>query len=143
MGQALRFLFYVLLSSIKLANPTLVLTNLHVKDNIANYRAKLHGQSGIYGIVNLTNGKQYIGSAANLGTQFYEHVSPLPASRTGSKSNGPLQAAIAKYGLNQFAFVVYEYAPYVLPNILDLETSYITAVPAHLLYNIKLSGTSM
>ena len=103
---------------------------------IKQHRNKLHGRSGIYGVVNLINGKRgYIGSAENLGIRMNEHV-------RGYKSNAPLQAAINKSGLGNFIFVVYGYA-YTLPGILNLETEYILAVPVDLLYNIKMSGTSM
>jgi len=71
-----------------------------------------------------------------LGIRFKEHI-------TGSKTNVPLSLAIAKYGLSEFVFVVYEFSPYLIPQILELETAYITSVPSHMLYNINLSGTSM
>lgn len=120
----------------KIYNPVLVLSELHISSNLDRYRKDLYNRSGIYGIINLTNGKQYIGSAANLGIRLKEHI-------IGSKTNVPLSLAIAKYGLSKFVFVVYEFSPYLIPQILELETAYITSVPSYMLYNIKLSGTSM
>lgn len=57
--------------------------------------------------------------------------------------NVTLQAAISKYGIENFEFVVYEFTPYTLPDILNMESTYISSVPASMLYNIKMSGTSM
>lgn len=59
--------------------------------------------SGIYEIVNLANGKRYIGSAVRLGMRCREHRSRLV---TGKHRNRVLQNAWTKYGADCFQFNV-------------------------------------
>lgn len=62
--------------------------------------------SGIYSIVNLLDGKLYIGSAVNIRARWYEHRQDL---RDGTHHCKPLQHAFAKYGAESFVFRVIEY----------------------------------
>jgi group I intron endonuclease len=62
--------------------------------------------SGIYQIVNSTNGKQYIGSAVNLPARFSCHLHGL---RHGNHFNSYLQNAWDKYGEDVFVFKVLLY----------------------------------
>lgn len=57
--------------------------------------------TGIYGIKNLVNGKQYIGSSTNIEKRFWEHLSALRWNRHHSRK---LQRAWSKYGREAFAF---------------------------------------
>lgn len=57
--------------------------------------------SGIYEILNLVNGKRYIGSAVSLSTRFCVHRKML---RDGKHHSKYLQAAWNKYGEQNFAF---------------------------------------
>lgn len=57
--------------------------------------------SGIYEIVNLINGKRYIGSAKNLVRRSCEHRSQL---RRGVHSNKHLQSSANKYGFESLVF---------------------------------------
>ena len=59
--------------------------------------------SGIYEIVNLANGKRYIGSAVSIDRRWREHLRHL---RAGKHKNRYLQAAWLKYGEGAFAFRV-------------------------------------
>jgi group I intron endonuclease len=59
-------------------------------------------RSGVYNIVNLIDGKQYIGSACNLAERRNEHFRQ-------SKSNPHLKNAFKKYGKENFEFRVLEY----------------------------------
>lgn len=59
--------------------------------------------SGIYEIVNLVNGKRYIGSAVSIHRRWREHLRHL---RAGKHKNRHLQAAWSKYGEEAFAFMV-------------------------------------
>lgn len=57
--------------------------------------------SGIYEIVNLVNGKRYVGSAVDLTQRWREHRSGLTRGKHHSRH---LQAAWNKYGETSFAF---------------------------------------
>lgn len=120
----------------KLTNPECTFSSLEEPATRKAIHEQLRGRSGIYGFICTVNGKQYIGSAKNLAHRAGEHMS-------GVKSNVPLQRAIAKYGIHNFVFVVYEFAPYVLPDILQLEDMYLQSVHPDKLYNNRLSATSM
>lgn len=63
-------------------------------------------ESGIYEIVNCTNGKRYIGSAINLKARWSRHKSAL---RSGKHHCAPLLAAWQKYGEDRFHFAVIEH----------------------------------
>jgi group I intron endonuclease len=75
---------------------------LQDKDNVLSNRKLLSNKGGIYSFINKINGKQYIGSAKDLYLRLNEHL-------TKRKSNSALQAAILKYGLDNFDFCIYEY----------------------------------
>ena len=59
--------------------------------------------SGIYEIVNLQNGKRYIGSAISITKRFAEHRSRLKA---GQHRNLKLRNSWTKYGADKFVFRV-------------------------------------
>lgn len=59
--------------------------------------------SGIYEIVNLANGKRYIGSAVSIDRRWREHLNRL---RAGKHKNRYLQAAWLKYGEESFEFLI-------------------------------------
>jgi group I intron endonuclease len=63
------------------------------------------GMSGIYAIVNLINGKFYIGSSTSVGRRIAEHIGEL---RAGRHYNARLKNAWNKYGESAFAFVLVE-----------------------------------
>lgn len=116
--------------------PLNVYNDLHIRSKVLSYRTELLGRSGIYVFVNLVNDKQYIGSAVNIYRRFLDHIG-------GRQSNIPLQRAFDKYGKENFQFVVYAYAPYVLPAIIELETFYISYFPFEKLYNLSPAAGSM
>jgi group I intron endonuclease len=62
--------------------------------------------SGIYSIVNLINGKIYVGSAVNINKRWKNHKIELRLDR---HCNIYLQSAWNKYGEENFSFVVLEY----------------------------------
>lgn len=88
-----------------LPEPIFVLSNLDDKSNVLSKRGILYKKGGIYCFINKVNQKQYIGSAKDIFLRLNEHLS-------NRKSNSALQAAISKYGLNNFNFCVYEYFTY-------------------------------
>lgn len=122
---------------IKYKNPKYLKTfnNLNDIAKVKLYKKELYDQSGIYSIINLQDGKQYIGSAVNFYLRLIEHLK-------GLKSNPYLQNAMNKYGKDNFIFVIYEYTPYVLPDILELEDKYIDNFDFENLYNILKFATS-
>lgn len=63
--------------------------------------------SGIYEIVNLVNGKRYVGSAVNIDQRKRQHRSELGKGR----HNPILQSAWNKYGPHNFEFRVIELVP--------------------------------
>jgi predicted GIY-YIG superfamily endonuclease len=65
----------------------------------------LKGKSGIYVIINLQNGKRYIGSAVDMKQRLREHRSML---QRGKHHNKHLQNAYNKYGIKSFTLVPLE-----------------------------------
>lgn len=62
-------------------------------------------KSGIYIIINLLDGKRYIGSAKNLGKRKTGHLAKL---RHGKHENRHLQRSFDKYGIDCFEFRILE-----------------------------------
>lgn len=92
--------------------------------------------SGIYEIVNLVNGKRYIGSTSNFKRRWQDHVSYL---KRGQHHSPQLQRAWFKYGQAAFEFVVIEYCATSI--LLDREQAHIDVMaPA---YNVcQVAGSS-
>lgn len=65
-------------------------------------------ESGIYEIVNLVNGKRYVGSAADSSKRFREHRRFL---KLGEHPNIHLQRAWTKHGSERFEFRLIEKCP--------------------------------
>lgn len=61
--------------------------------------------AGIYRIINLTNGKSYVGSAARLDRREVNHWFHL---KRGTHRNSHLQRAFSKYGRDSFRFEILE-----------------------------------
>ena len=72
-------------------------------------KSGLSNKKGIYKIVNLDNGKFYIGSSINLAKRKWEHFKQL---RLGIHCNCHLQAAYNKHGKDSFSFIVETDAKY-------------------------------
>ena len=126
-------------SNLDAPTPILTISNLQDKDNVLSNRKLLLNKGGIYSFLNKTNGKQYIGSAKDLYLRLNEHLSKR-------KSNRALQAAILKYGLENFNFCIYEYFSYEKKStsfklLTDIETMYIKKFEFSDLYNFMKSAT--
>ena len=128
-------------SSSNKPTPILIISNLQDKDNVLSNRNILLNKGGIYSFINNINGKQYIGSAKDLYLRLNEHLSKR-------KSNSALQAAILKYGLENFDFCIQEYFCYENKStsfklLTYLETMYIKNFEFSNLYNFMRSATSL
>ena len=66
---------------------------------------KLLGKSGIYSLINIENGKRYIGSSKNLYNRLNDHLSLL---RTNKSHNKHLQSSWNKNGEDNFIYSVLE-----------------------------------
>jgi group I intron endonuclease len=64
------------------------------------FKEDLTKVGGVYGILHISDGKQYIGSSLDLYSRLCDHLK-------GVSSNIRLQRSIAKYGLNNFIIVIY------------------------------------
>lgn len=86
--------------------PVGVFENLHLLEVRLLAQNTIRHLAGVYAVVNLLNGKIYVGSGVTgaLSMRLYRHLISL----TGSKI---VSAAVIKYGLCQFAFVVLEVYP--------------------------------
>lgn len=85
--------------------------------------------SGIYEIVNLNNGKRYVGSAVNLSKRWGVHRSAL---NNGKHVNLHLQRSWTASGARAFAFAVIEYCE--KPVLIEREQHHIDALKPE--YNI-------
>jgi group I intron endonuclease len=81
--------------------------NLHVIDTQLKIARENKQKAGIYGVLNRLNGNLYVGSASSnrIHVRFRNHC----INRTGG--NPPLTRSIAKYGLESFSFIIFEYFP--------------------------------
>lgn len=116
--------------------PVLTLNELQVRSKVLSYRSLLNNKSGVYGFINLKNGKIYIGSGFNIYRRFLDHIA-------GRASNLLLQRAFKKYGLESFSFVVYEFCSYEISGIIEAENKYISYFPFEMLYNLTPAAGSL
>lgn len=100
-------------------------------ENVSNYR------SGIYAIVNIANGKLYIGSAVRLKQRKYMHTSLL---KKNAHHSIHLQRSYNKWGESYFVFKVVEYCSE--DDLIKREQYYIDSFERKQLYNIYLTAGS-
>ena len=87
--------------------------------------------AGVYAIIYNVTGAMYIGSSINIGNRLVQHL-------VIKDTNGHLQNAIEKYGLENFTFAVVEFCD--LEVLLQREQHYLDilfTLPAHLRYNFS------
>lgn len=119
------------------AAPTLV--PIKIYNNLSKpdkFKKELMKVGGVYGFVNLKDGKQYIGSSLNLYKRLTDHL-------RGVSSNIILQRSIAKSGLSNFIFVIYYFHKNPSVILTDVETEVINIFPFEDLYNFKKEAKSM
>lgn len=76
-----------------------------VKNKFEN---KLSNEGGIYQLVNLINGKSYVGSTVNLHRRINEYLNPLYIDRNLKKGNSKIMNALLKYGYINFGIRILE-----------------------------------
>jgi group I intron endonuclease len=96
----------------------------------------LNKKCGIYLIINLINGKRYIGSSKDLYERLYHHVWSL---NRGSHENKHIQSAWNKYGESSFEYGILEYCQE--RERLEREGHYISTInPEYNMDEINLDG---
>lgn len=68
--------------------------------------SNLRNKCGIYMLINLSNGKRYIGSSCNLYNRLHEHLYNLKNNKAHNKH---LQSSWNKYGECSFSYEILEY----------------------------------
>lgn len=119
-------------------SPYGVWENLHLDGLKTKIPSAIKSIAGIYVIINLVNGKMYVGSAitGRMPLRFLKHL-------FYGQGNVPLWAAVQKYGLRNFAFTIIHICPKLVTQqdnkaLLDIETHYITYLEP--MYNIAKQG---
>jgi|SRR5690606_11459251 len=115
--------------------PVKVYNNLK-EDRIQLFKDQ-QNESGVYCLVNLINGHTYIGSSINIAGRMRSYLNNS-FLKSKNNSNMPIVSALLKYGQNNFALLIVEYA-----NIKELtmrETYFITKLLPY--YNVLKQGYS-
>lgn len=119
--------------------------NLHTVETQTAIRDDNRQKAGVYMIQNNVNGKKYVGSASTnrINTRFRNHF----IHGHGAKNTN---AAIAKYGIENFTFYILEYYPGFVQKenlspshlaLMEMETKHITEQKPE--YNILQTAGSM
>jgi len=121
-------------------NPLYIYENLELDSTQKNIKSETLNLSGIYLILNKITLDYYIGSAST--NKFYVRFSNHLFNFHGSKI---VKAAVRKYNISQFAFIILELFPEVVTkennkNLLDLEDFYIKSLLPN--YNILTEAGS-
>lgn len=126
------FFFAELIENIK---PVKVYHNL--KEKISLLFKENKNKPGIYCIVNISYGHNYIGSSINLANRMrnYLNISFLNKKRN---INMPIVNALLKYGSSNFSVLIIEYTD--LDVIIIRETHWITKIQPY--YNVLKQGYS-
>ncbi len=118
------------------AIPLKTYKNLSQFPKIENLRKDLYKKGGVYALVHLPDGKQYLGSSLNLYERLSDHLK-------GVSSNIRLQRTITKSGIDNFIFVIYYFHTDPKVILTDVETKFILSFPFEELYNFKKEAKSM
>lgn len=121
-------------------NPVYIFENLTLENTRQSILKSTSGLSGIYMIINKTTEDYYIGSAST--NRFYARFSNHLIYFRGSKV---VKAAVKKYGLENFAFLILELYPNIVTKennkeLLDLEDKYLKSLLPN--YNILTEAGS-
>ena len=80
--------------------------NLHLAKE--ELKINIKNKTGIYQLVNLINGKTYVGSSIDLNRRLNEYLNPLYLNRNLEKGNSAIINALLKYGYINFGFRILE-----------------------------------
>lgn len=94
-------------------------------------------KSGVYQILNLVNGKRYIGSSINLKFRIWTHKHEL---KNGKHDNKHLLYSYSKYGKENFDFKILEYCEN--SELIAIEQFYIDLFGINNLYNNRILANS-
>ena len=94
-------------------------------------------KTGVYCLVNLTNGHIYIGSSVNLAIRMINYLNTTFLKNNRNK-NMPIVQALLKYGQDNFSVLILEYVN--VENLSIRETYYITHFLPY--YNVLKKGYS-
>jgi group I intron endonuclease len=94
-------------------------------------------KTGVYCLVNLINGKIYIGSSVNLAVRMRNYLNTTFLKHK-KNNNMPIVKALLKYGQDNFAVLIVEYIN--VENLTVRETHYITQLLPY--YNVLKQGYS-
>lgn len=119
-------------------NPAGVYENLTDPFLKKQVKSDIKPLAGVYIILNLINGNTYVGSAitGRMPLRFHKHLDSLNGSKL-------VKAAVLKYGLQNFAFIIAEIMPEVVKlennrELLNMENSYLQRLLPK--YNIALTA---
>lgn len=112
-------------------------TNIHLPLVMDKIKYRFRYSTVIYGLRCNVNNMVYVGSTTKPADRFYQHTIE------GKGSNKPLQADIAKYGLDKFTLYIFEIVVYPAglttsqqnTHLKALEQSFMDRFPAPQLYN--------
>ena len=102
--EALFFIVYLFKYIMTMTNklyPELEKARLELKPYIKN-------KAGIYQLVNLKNGKTYVGSSNNLYRRLTDYLNPLGIAKTLSKGQSHIMKALLKFGYINFGIRILE-----------------------------------
>ena len=102
------------------------------KSQALPYLLSMEKVSGIYKIINKTNGKYYIGSSVNIKKRWFNHKHELNKNNHG---NDYLQNAWNKYGKDAFDFMIVESIP--AEKLIEVEQQYLNNIEKDKCYNLS------
>jgi len=99
--------------------------------------AENKGRSGVYRLINLTNGNMYVGSSSDLGRRFTSYYSFMYID---AQKTSLICKALLKYGYSKFSLEVIEYCS--VEKLLEREQYYIDLLKPK--YNIlAIAGSTL
>lgn len=115
--------------------PLIVYDNF--KENAVNILKQEKNKSGIYCLVNKSNGHSYVGSSINLASRMRNYLNTAYL-KSKQNINMPIVKALLKYNSSNFKLLILEYVD--LKTLAFRETYYITRVLPY--YNVLKQGYS-
>lgn len=124
-----------LIKAVEQVNPVKRYANLK-DDRLLAFKENT-GKTGVYCLINLTNGHNYIGSSINLKNRIQSYLNNSYLNNV-KNANMPIIKALFKYGQNNFAILIVEYTETEAVN--KRETHWIKNLSPY--YNVLQEGYS-